>query len=272
MNTDMLKSFKVDRLNVRVFESRSGLGYAAAESVLFYLQECLREKGGARVVFGCAPSQDEFLEALVKLADDAGFDWSTVDIFHMDEYVGLRADQPQSFRNYLKKHLLDFIEPKAFHPIQGDAEDLEGMVAEYADRLAEAPIDLICMGIGENGHIAFNDPPVADFTDPKLVKVIPLDPVCRQQQVNDGCFDDLNSVPETAVTITVPNFINAKRLSCVVPNVRKAEAVRRTLTDPVSTDCPGTIVREHSQAFLFLDKDSASLLGPLLDSEEKIFV
>lgn len=257
----------VDRLHYGVFETREQMGEAAATHVLNYLKDCLLNQDSVRVVFGCAPSQDEFLASLVEQSKADGFDWQKVEIFHMDEYVGIKADQPQSFRHYLHAHLLNHITPKAFHPLNGDAEDLPAMTVAYQQMLASAPIDLICMGIGENGHVAFNDPPVADFQDPLLVKVIPLDQICRQQQVNDGCFPTLQDVPLNALTITVPNFIHARALSCVVPNRRKAEAVRRTIEDPVGEACPSTMLRQHPNVRMFLDQDSASLLPATAESQ-----
>lgn len=252
--------YQTDRLRFGVFPSRQAMGEAAAKHVLDLMTRTLKTKERVRVVFGCAPSQDEFLAELVSQSLKWGFAWGAVEVFHMDEYVGLPASDERSFRHYLNEHLLKFVGPAVFHPLEGDADDLSAMIKTYDAALAEAPIDIICMGIGENGHVAFNDPPVADFNDPALVKSVPLDPVCRQQQVNDGCFDSLDDVPVEAVTITVPNFIRAKHLSCVVPNVRKADAVRRTIEDPVGTECPSTLLREHPNAVMFLDPDSASML------------
>lgn len=247
-------------LHYGVFETRQQMGEAAATHVINYLKDCLTNQDSVRVVFGCAPSQDEFLASLIGQSQADGFDWGKVEIFHMDEYVGIKAEQPQSFRHYLHTHLLNHITPKAFHPLDGDAEDLSALTRAYQEKLASAPIDLICMGIGENGHVAFNDPPVADFQDPLLVKMISLDRICRQQQVNDGCFPTLADVPLNALTVTVPNFIHARALSCVVPNQRKAEAVRRTIEDPVGEACPSTMLRQHLNVRMFLDLDSASLL------------
>jgi glucosamine-6-phosphate deaminase len=156
----------------------------------------------------------------------------------------------------LRSHLLDHVGVGRYHLLEADADDLDGMTRAYGAQLTRAPIDLICMGIGENGHVAFNDPPVADFEDPVAVKVIALDPVCRQQQVNDCCFSSLEEVPKMAVTITVPVFLRARALSCVVPNKRKAQAVRCTLEDPIGPACPSTLLRRHANARLFLDPDS----------------
>lgn len=252
--------FNVNQLRVSVSPDRDTMGAAAANFVLETLEELIRETGSARVVFACAPSQNEFLAALVEKSKTRSLGWDKVEIFHMDEYAGLGPDHPQSFRKYLHDHLLRHIHPKAFHPLPGEATDLAAAAREYGAKLTAEPIDLICMGIGENGHVAFNDPPVADFADPLPVKVVELDSVCRNQQVNDGCFPSIDKVPTHALTITVPNFLQARVLSCVVPNARKAEAVRKTLNDQVGRECPGTLLREHPGARLFIDQDAASRL------------
>lgn len=219
MNESIGKWDVVDRLHYGVFETREQMGEAAATHVLNYLKDCLLNQDSVRVVFGCAPSQDEFLASLVEQSKADGFDWQKVEIFHMDEYVGIKADQPQSFRHYLHAHLLNHITPKAFHPLNGDAEDLPAMTVAYQQMLASAPIDLICMGIGENGHVAFNDPPVADFQDPLLVKVIPLDQICRQQQVNDGCFPTLQD-------FKCPDNHRAEFHSCTCSFLRSAQSTQ----------------------------------------------
>jgi glucosamine-6-phosphate deaminase len=178
----------------------------------------------------------------------------------MDEYVGLRAERPQSFRHYLHTHLLEHIdEPQAVHLIQAEKDPVHEC-ARYSKLLAEKPIDLVCMGIGENGHLAFNDPPVADFHDPQLVKIVELDESCRQQQVNDGCFPSIDAVPAHAITLTVPALVGARQVCCCTPGERKAKAVRDTLLGPITRECPASILREHAHAILHLDTASASLL------------
>ena len=208
----------------------------------------------------CAPSQDDFYAALIPLAREAADEWRKVEVFHMDEYAGLSGDAPQSFRHYLRAHFLDHVKVAAFHPIRGEAKDLEYEASCYAELLAAEPIDVISMGIGENGHIAFNDPPVADFADPLRVKLVELDPGCRQQQVNDGCFPSLAWVPRYALTLTLPVFAEAGMLACIVPAARKAQAVRDALLGPVGRDCPATLLRGHPSSYLFLDAHAASLL------------
>jgi glucosamine-6-phosphate deaminase len=252
--------FQADRLEVEVHLDRAAMGLAAARAVAAHLRDMLAAQGAVRVIFACAPSQDEFLAALADPRQaGAAVDWSKVTAFHMDEYVGLPASAPQSFRHYLQVHLLDRLQVGRFHGLAAEEPDVTAACARYAALLVEKPIDLICLGIGENGHLAFNDPPVAEFDDPKVVKRVELDPACRQQQVNDGCFPSLDAVPRHALTLTLPVFRTARRLSVHVPGPRKAEAVRATLHDAISTACPATILRTHPNATLYLDRDSAAL-------------
>jgi len=254
-----IRSFNVDQLLVKVFSSRAAMGFEAAAEAAEVLRSAIREKGSARVIVASAPSQDELIAGLVEAPD---LDWSKVTVFHMDEYVGVSAAEPASFRGYQEQHLLSHVKPAAFHGIRGEAADPEAECARYASLLAEGPIDLVGMGVGENGHIAFNDPPVADFADPRLVKVVELDEVCRQQQVNDGCFPNLDSVPRQAITLTCPTLMSGGVLICVVPGPRKAEAVAAMLLGEVSTACPASVLRRHPAATLFLDVDSASRIEP----------
>ena len=257
-----MKSTHHDLLEVRQYADRAALGRAAAEHVRGIIQGACAMRGEARVIFACAPSQNEFLAALT--AQPPCVAWARVAVFHMDEYVGLTASHHQSFRHYLRTHLLDQIPPpKSVQFILGEAPSIEAECARYRKLLMEKPIDLVCMGIGENGHIAFNDPPVADFTDTESVKPVTLDLACRQQQVNDGCFATLDAVPQTALTLTVPALFRARAISCVVPGRRKAGAVRDTLLKPVSEKCPASILRQHANAVLHIDDEAACLLGKL---------
>lgn len=242
-----------------VHEDRPSMGRAAAENVVSLLEAILSKQPAARVIFACAPSQDQFLEALVPLSLHR-IDWSRVTAFHMDEYVGLSAAHPASFRSYLSEHLLSKISLGAFHPIAGEASDANAECAAYAAKVDEAPIDLICLGIGENGHLAFNDPPVADFFDPVSVKVVELDSACRGQQVHDGCFGRIEDVPTHALTLTLPVFLRARHLSVVVPGERKAVAVQRSVQGPVTTECPGSLLQTRENVTLFVDRAAASLL------------
>jgi glucosamine-6-phosphate deaminase len=252
----VVASSAYDYLRVFVAESRGQLGASAANEASHQLKQAISAKGAARVVLASAPSQNELLDAFVV----SDVDWSRVTIFHMDEYVGIPADHPATFRAYQRKHVLSRIKPAAFHGIQGEASDPAAECARYAALLREAPIDLVCLGIGENGHLAFNDPPVADFQDPDWVKPVELDALCRRQQVNDGCFPDLASVPLKALTLTIPALLSARAIVGAVPGPRKADAVRNTLKGPISTACPASILRRHSNAALYLDRESAALL------------
>lgn len=236
------------------------MGQAAAYLVQEEIIRVVEEKGSARIIMACAPSQDDYYTALIPLAKATPEIWSKVHVFHMDDYIGLDGNHPQSFRNYLRTHFLDHVPTASFTPLRAEAPDPKAEAERYSSLLSDAPIDVISMGIGENGHIAFNDPPVADFNDPSLVKIVELDPICRQQQVNDGCFPTVADVPTHALTLTLPVFANAGLLACIVPTSRKAQAVKDTLFSEIGPHCPGTLLRQHPRSFLFLDADAASLL------------
>jgi glucosamine-6-phosphate deaminase len=255
-----VREFSSDALKTAVFANRQDMGKAAALYVARVLQDLQADRDEIRIVVGSAPSQDEFFVHLIDLSQSAGIDWSKIVVFHMDEYVGLAAEHPQSFRTYQREHFVTKVPLKAFHRIQGEALDPQAECHRLSVLLEEKPIDLACCGIGENGHLAFNDPPVADFDDPEWVKVVAMDEVCRQQQVNDGCFPSIDAVPTHAITLTLKVFANAAKLSCVVPARTKAEAVAATLNDPISRVCPATLLRQHPDARLFLEPDSAALL------------
>jgi glucosamine-6-phosphate deaminase len=248
----------VDQLKVRIFSDRRAMGTAAAEHAAQVLRAMIQKQGQARIIVASAPSQNELIAGL---AAAPGIDWGQVTVFHMDEYVGLAASHPASFRHYQQQHLLARVRPAAFHGIRGEAADPAAECARYAALLKESPIDLVCMGIGENGHIAFNDPPVADFNDAHAVKVVELDDACRRQQVNDGCFPSFEAVPQLAITLTCPTLMSGRTLVCVVPGPRKASAVAATLRGTVNTDCPATILRTHPNATLYLDAESAALIS-----------
>lgn len=245
-------------LRLSIHADRTSMGAAAARLVQAEVARVVALRGRARVVMACAPSQSDYYAALVPLARASAPLWRKVEVFHMDDYVGLTADHPQSFRHYLRRHFLDHVEVAAFNPLQGEAPDPDAEAHRYGELLAAAPIDVISLGIGENGHIAFNDPPVADFQDPLRVKVVEMDQVCRQQQVNDGCFPTIADVPRHALSITLPVFASAGLLCCIVPTARKAAAVRETLGGPVGPACPATLLRTHPRASLFIDEAAAS--------------
>lgn len=262
MNASPARYITAGRLAVEIHADRPALGRAAALAAASYLHDVIAAQGEARVIFACAPSQDEFLTSLldVSRAGHTAVDWSRVTAFHMDDYVGLSAAHPQSFRHYLQTHFLSKVKIGRFHPVPAEQPDAAAVCARYTELLSEKPIDLICLGIGENGHIAFNDPPVADFEDPQLIKVVELDDACRHQQVNDGCFPTFADVPKHAFTLTVPVFRRARRLSIHVPGPRKADAVRATIEQPVTTACPASILRLHPAATLYIDTAAAALL------------
>lgn len=253
----LLESRVVDRLEVAIYSSRSDMGKAAAQAVGRSLKRLLQEQPVVNMVFAAAPSQNEFLGALAEIP---GIEWERVVAFHLDEYIGLPQDAPQRFANYLNQHIFRKVPFKAIHYLNGNADNLEAECERYAGLLKQHLLDIACIGIGENGHIAFNDPPVADFSDPKLVKVVELDEACRRQQVHDGCFASLEDVPTHALTLTVPAIMGAKEIHCIVPAATKKEAVRAALFESVSTKCPASILRRHKNAFLYLDPDSSEAI------------
>jgi glucosamine-6-phosphate deaminase len=250
-----LKTEIVDRLRVSVYPDRAALGAAAAADVAAHLRELLERQDQARMIFAAAPSQGELLEGL---AGAEGIDWSRVAAFHMDDYLGLAPGAPQSFGAWLRGRLFDRVRPSAVRLIDA-AGDAEAEAQRYAALLREAPIDIVCLGIGENGHIAFNDPPFANFADPELVKVVALDPTSRQQQVNDGCFARLADVPTHALTLTIPALLGGRALFCVVPGPAKRAAVERALRGPIDPACPASALRTHPRCTLYLDRDSYGL-------------
>ena len=253
-----LKDFTVEKAFVQILPTYEAAGQAAAEKAAEIIRAAIRQKGHARIIIATGNSQLPVVKHLVKATD---LDWGAVEVFHMDEYVGIDARHPASFRLWLRTELADVVQPGAMHYLQGDADDLEAEMRRYAAKLAEGPIDLCFPGFGENGHIAFNDPHVADFSDPLPIKRVVTDDSCRMQQVNEGHFPHLSAVPEEALTLTCPTLLSAKYLVCCVPEARKAEAVRNALEGPISPLCPASVVRTHPLAFIFLDLDSAALLA-----------
>lgn len=252
----MTTEFWKDKLHIHICPTRREMGEAAARDAAVLLRTLLDRQDGVRAVFAAAPSQNEFLSALCRMS---GIDWARVTAFHMDEYIGLPADAPQGFGNFLRARLFDRLSFGAVHYLDGNAEP-EQECRRYAALLAEAPLDVVFMGIGENGHIAFNDPPVADFQDPAAVKPVRLDEICRRQQVHDGCFAALSQVPTHALTLTVPALAGARHHLCIVPAASKAPAVRDTVQGPVSPACPASILRTCPDAALYLDSESSALL------------
>ena len=246
------------RLRVEVFPSRPMMGLAAARTVAEAIRNLLAREGRAAVIFASAPSQNEFLAAL---RQEPGIDWPRLTAFHLDEYVGIAPDHPASFRRFLVDRLFDHVEVAAFHGLDGQAPDLASECARYAGLLRQAGPALAILGIGENGHLAFIDPPVCDFAEQADVRVVALDDPCRRQQVNDGCFASLAEVPRTALSLTVPFLMGVPRAVAIVPGPAKRAAIRAAVRGPVTTACPASILRRHRDATLFLDEDSAAGLG-----------
>ena len=248
---------RVDKLEVRIFDTRAEMGAAAALDIKRKFCELLAEKQQINVIFAAAPSQNEVLAAL---GADGEIDWSRIHAYHMDEYIGLDADAPQGFGNFLRAHLFDHVPLASVNLIDVTAKDADAEALRYGQLLDQNLADVVVMGIGENGHIAFNDPPVADFCDAHTVKAVKLDEICRNQQVNDGCFASIDQVPTHALTVTVPALTRAPYLFCIVPAPAKAWAVRETLTGSIDEHCPASVLRTHDNAVLYLDRDSAAML------------
>lgn len=239
---------------VNIFADRTSMGVAAARKTADIIRQLLTSQPEVNMIFAAAPSQNEFLVALAA----EPIEWPRINAFHMDEYIGLDEGVPQLFASYLKGHLFDKVSLKAIYYLHGDADDLAAECQRYTDLLRRMPPDIVCMGIGENNHLAFNDPPVADFNDPASVKIVTLDADCRQQQVNDGCFPTLEEVPTQALTLTIPALLQGRYIICVVPGERKAQAVYHTLHSPMTEKYPSTILRRHPAVEMFLDKDSST--------------
>ena len=251
-----MKEYKVDNLSVKIMDSRGEMGKAAAKDIHDTIIKLLAEKETINMIFAAAPSQNEALSSLVRYDD---IEWPRINAFHMDEYIGL-PDERASFGKYLRDHIFWLVNFRSVNYIDYRAADPAAECERYSKLLAENPTDIVVMGIGENGHIAFNDPWVADFRDPAKVKTVKLDEICRNQQVNDGCFPDLESVPKEAVTLTCSTLAAASYQFCVVPAKTKAKAVKRTLEGEINEDCPATILRTLKAATLYLDQDSSKLL------------
>ena len=251
----IVKTEQVDKLNVKVYQTREEMGRAAAEEAAAAIRAAIAAKGESNMIFAAAPSQNEFLAHLIA---DKSIDFTKINAFHMDEYIGLPADAPQGFGNFLRERLFDRVPFKTVNTIDSTAADPEAECRRYAALLQAHPCDIVCMGIGENGHIAFNDPHVADFGDKAAVKVVALDETCRQQQVNDGCFARLDDVPTHALTLTIPTLTAPEAVFCIVPAKTKANAVYATLRGGITEACPASILRRHANATLYCDADSAA--------------
>ena len=244
----------VDRLKVEVYPTREAMGAAAATDCRRWIGEVLTSRRLCRMIFAAAPSQNELLAELRAAKD---IPWERIEAFHMDDYHGLPAQAPERFSRFLQQRLFDHV-PLTAHLLDTQGLPISEEMTRYAALLNSAPIDAVCLGVGENGHIAFNDPLVADFDDPLLIKEVELEETCRIQQFNDGAFPSLDAVPLRAVTLTIPALTRGESLFCVVPGPRKAQAIKHMLTGPINESCPASILRRHPRCKLYLDAESAS--------------
>jgi len=251
------KTFEVDALAVRLYNREAQLTDDAAKIAQQYLQNLLTVQGTATVILATGNSQIKFLEALIALG---GVDWSRITFFHLDEYLGIDADHRASFRRYLRERVEQRVKPAMFHYIEGDAIQPLAECDRYTQLLLAQPIDLCCLGLGENGHLAFNEPSVAAFNELHSIKLVKLELATRQQQVSQGHFLTLEAVPQYAFTLTISMICSAKKILCLAPEKRKALAVKEMLKEPISVNCPASVLRTQAQATLFIEADSASLL------------
>ena len=251
-----MREINKDKLNVKIYSGRPELGAAAAEILTAKISELLKTKEYINIIFASAPSQNEFLAELLY----KNIEWNRINAFHMDEYIGLHPDASQGFGNFLKDRLFTKVNCREVNYLNGNATDPQDECKRYSDLLIKYPTDIVCLGIGENTHLAFNDPHVADFNDPLIVKVVDLDQDCRSQQVNDGCFATIDDVPTHALTITMPALFKSTFAYAIVPGKFKANAIYHTLNSDISELYPSTILRKHDHAVLFIDEDSASKL------------
>lgn len=251
----LLKETKADNLKVKVFETRAEMGADAAKDIAECIKNLQNSKEEINIIFAAAPSQNETIEALI---NTDGIMWNKINAFHMDEYVGLSKDAPQGFGNFLKACLFDKVDFKSVNYIYSENETADETCKRYSELIKNNPIDIVCLGIGENAHIAFNDPWVADFNDKEIIKRVKLDETCRNQQVNDGCFKKLDDVPTEALTLTIPVLYNADYLFCSVPAPTKANAVYNTVNCEMTEEVPATIMKKHKNAVMYCDKDSAA--------------
>lgn len=248
-----MKELNKDFLNIKIYDSRAKLGIAAANDAAAYINKLLETQEETNILFAAAPSQNEFLLALIQHQ----IPWERINAFHMDEYIGLKREDPQRFGNYLEKYVIGKVRMKSAYYLFNEVISPEDACTAYSKKLDNHPLDIIFMGIGENGHIAFNDPHVALFDDPEQVKIVSLDEACRKQQVHDGCFGNIEDVPQKAITLTIPAMMKAKRIFCIVPAASKANAIAATVNGEISHACPASILRKHRATTLYCDSDSA---------------
>ncbi len=252
----VIKTIDAQKAKVLVYDSRKNMAAAAALDIANKIKELLRQKDEINMIFAAAPSQSDTLANLITYKD---IEWKKINAFHMDEYIGLPEGAPQGFGNFLKNDIFDKVPFKTVNLIDSTATDIEAECERYG-KLVNVNIDIVCLGIGENGHIAFNDPCVADFNDKEIIKKVELDEKCRQQQVNDGCFEHISDVPKFALTLTVPTLFKGKYLFCMVPAKTKAEAVKNTVEMDISEKCPATIMKKHNNVIIYCDNDSGRFI------------
>lgn len=258
MTTQPALTTKYDQLEISIYPNNETLGRAAAEAASAIILQAVAARGSANIILATGNSQLTFLRSL-RVAPN--LPWNAISVFHMDEYLNLPLGHSASFPRFLRDHLLDHVDIGTFFPVPGHANDVEAACKGYELLLRAYPADLCCLGIGENGHLAFNDPPHVDFEDQSWVRVVELAQASRLQQVNEGHFASLDETPTHAITLTIPALLAAKSVIIIVPEARKAEAVRRAVLEPVSEDCPASILRRTLGARLFLDRQSASRLS-----------
>lgn len=253
----LIRSLQVGKLKVEAYESTAAMGKAAAESAAESLRALAAQSDTVAVIFATGASQMSTLDALTAIP---GLPWDKVVGFHMDEYLGIPDDHRASFRRYLRERLTSKVKMRQFYGVDGTRGNPEETCRKYAELLRQYNPQLCLLGIGENGHLAFNDPAEANFEDPLDIRIVSLDDQCRQQQVNEGWFGSLAEVPKQAITLTIPTLLRVPRLICSVPGERKAHIVHRTLTEEISTHCPATIMRNHPDTTVYLDPASAAEL------------
>jgi len=256
MTPTPVKSMTVDRMRVHIFESKRNLGRREADDLATLLSELIDQQGEAAVILATGNSQLAFIEAIRSLK---GVPWGKVILFHMDEYLGMSDQHAASFARFIREKVVDHVHPAAFYPILGNSPDVKSELERYRRLLREFSPDICVMGIGENGHLAFNDPP-ADFESKEVIRVVDLDSRCRMQQVGEGHFATLDDVPTRAYSLTIPALLDVKYALVGVPELRKAEAVKLALQGPVTRSCPASILRTKPNVTLYLDRESASLI------------
>jgi glucosamine-6-phosphate deaminase len=252
-----VKAFPAGSGLLRIYPSKQALGEAAAVDAARIIRNAIERAGTVRIIVATGNSQLDLVSALVRVS---GIDWKSVEVFHMDEYVGLPASHPSSFRYWIKQRIEDAVHPGKVHYLNGDAQDIDAEIERYTGLLMASPVHLAFVGFGENGHIAFNDPHVADFEDPAVIKRVTLDGTSRRQQAGEGHFSSPETVPGEALTLTCPALFRAESWICSVPEARKAQAVRNAVHGPISPECPASLFRRHANAAVYLDEESAGML------------